>query len=169
MKKISFVVFCVLFTMLSCQSDKSSDSAEKPEVKRSNTPVELATPPPPTNPDGTKRKAWAILTVDMWHYNFALKVSDTPKENIYEGYWIDFEDDFTYTKGHYGDLVASGIYDFNFDTKILEILPTSGEDEPSQWEVMTNGEVIILIGTAKYGNNATQIKLVREREKPVKR
>lgn len=157
---------------MACQSDPESTESdnttteietqtERPRIRQAQT---NATPVPKPNPE--TRRAWSILTVDLWHYNFALSVNETPDRNIYEGYWIDFEDDFSYRKGYYDQVVATGYYDYNNDTKILEIIPEEGDDEPSQWKIKTNGEVIIMIGTSKFGNNATQIKLVRERELP---
>lgn len=173
MKRLIYIALLGSFFAVSCASDSQADDQQNvsteqedyPEARKrlqNNNPK--ATPIARPNPE--ERNAWSILTVDLWHYNFALSVTDTPDENIYEGYWIDFEDDFSYTKGYYNDVVATGYYDYDNDSKILEIIPEEGDDEPSQWTIKTNGEVIILIGTSKYGNNATQIKLVRERERP---
>ena len=172
MNKITFILLTVSLILVSCQSDPKSDqgvtSETGSEIQKS-TPVKrpMANAIPRPNPEETR--AWSILTVDMWHYKFAMSVTETPDENIYEGYWIDFEDDFSYKKGYYDKVVAEGYYAYDNDTKILEIIPEQGDDEPSQWTVKTNGEVIILIGTSKFGNNATQIKLERDREYPKKR
>lgn len=173
MKSFNFsIVFLIILTW-ACQSDpKVNDTAtnsseptetpERPRIRKASTNAK-----PIDRPNPEEKRAWSILTVDLWHYNFALSVNETPNENIYEGYWIDFEDDFSYKKGYYDEVVANGYYYYDNDTKILEIIPEEGDDEPSQWSVKTNGEVIILIGTSKFGNNATQIKLVRERNPPV--
>ena len=169
MNRYTLVTLCLGLFLFGCNEDP------KPVENESSTQKEqtLSKPvPPKTNaapvgkPDPETRRAWSILTVDLWHYDFALSVTETPDKNIYEGYWIDFEDDFSYVKGYYDKIVAKGYYDYDNDSKILEIIPEEGDDEPSQWTVKTNGEVIILIGTSKFGNNATQIKLVRERERP---
>lgn len=171
MNRYTLLIIGLLVFALACESDKNANTAETSEndvteriTQKPLSPKTNATATPKPNPE--ERRAWSILTVDLWHYKFALSVTETPDKNIYEGYWIDFEDDFSYTKGYYEDVVARGYYDYDNDTKILEIIPEEGDDEPSQWNVKTNGEVIILIGTSKFGNNATQIKLVREREKP---
>ena len=164
------LILCGFFAiMIACQSDPAQETqTEEPKKEES---VGRKLPPKSTanavaKPNPEEKRAWSILTVDLWHYNFALSVTETPDKNIYEGYWIDFEDDFSYTKGYYDEVVAKGYYDFDLDSKILEIIPEEGDDEPSQWTIKTNGEVIIMIGTSKFGNNATQIKLVRERERP---
>lgn len=171
MKSFKFnLLILVLLTLVSCQSDPAekqpgTDTTEteqqRPRIRQPKTNAQ-----PVTKPDPKVKNAWSILTVDIWHYNFALSVNETPDSNIYEGYWIDFEDDFSYRKGYYDEVVAQGYYDFDIDSKILEIIPEEGDDEPSQWTIKTNGEVIIMIGTSKFGNNATQIKLVRERYPP---
>lgn len=169
MNKLTVIAFVSLLALGSCQNDpKTSDNHESTPAVSTDKTDKKKVSPAVLNRD-PNRRAWSILTADLWHYNFALSVTETPKENIYEGYWLDFEDDFSYVKGYYDKVVAKGEYDYNNDTKILEMIPTEGDDEPSQWSIKTNGEVIILIGTSKYGNNATQIKLTRERERPVNR
>lgn len=159
---------CLLF---SCNENGNTANGTSDESKISqNSPSkgDMVKPTPnQMNADGTKRKAWAIVTADIWHYKFALTVNETPKENIFEGYWIDFEDDFTFVKGKYNDTLSIGEYNFDFDSKILEIIPTAGDEGRSEYRIQTNGEIIILIGTAKYGNNSTQIKLKRERKIPI--
>jgi hypothetical protein len=172
MNKITFISLILSLSIFACQSEaesgQSDNSNSTPAVQKQQ-PVKrnMAKAIPRPNPEETR--AWSILTVDMWHYKFAMSVTETPDDNIYEGYWIDFEDDFSYKKGFYDSVIAQGYYAYDNDTKVLEIIPEEGDDEPSQWNVKTNGEVIILIGTSKFGNNATQIKLERDREFPKKR
>lgn len=173
MSKTCGLALMLFFVLSACQDDsKSGDTAP---VQQDTDKKEIKTSAPRTYADPSKvftrenRKAYAIITADLWHFNFALSVTDTPEDNIYEGYWLDFEDDFSYVKGYYDKVIAKGEYDYDNDSKILEMIPTEGDDEPNQWKIKTNGEVIILVGTSKYGNNATQIKLVREKNPPVKR
>lgn len=162
-------IFCTIL-IFACQDDKQDNTGESSEstsiTDQKSSPIKKDIKPFKRDPN---KRAWSILTADLWHYNFALSVTETPDRNIFEGYWLDFEDDFTYRKGYYDEVVANGEYDFDLDSKVLEMIPTDGDDEPSQWTIKTNGDVIILIGTSKYGNNATQIKLVRERNPPIKR
>ena len=113
-------------------------------------------------------QSYAILTADLWHYEFAIKVKEIPKDNPYQGHWIDFEDGGVFEKGVYDKTTVSGTYTYNNDTKILHIIPEKGDEDPSEWEIRTNGEVLILVGTSTYGNNNEQIKLVRATSKPVK-
>lgn len=116
-------------------------------------------------PDPTPQK-WAFLTSELWHYEFALTVTEVPDKNIYEGYWIDFNDDGTYTKGIYEEQTVEGVFTFNNDNKTLRIYPTKGEDKIKEWEILTNGDVIIFVGTNTFGNNSEQIKLARAKDKP---
>ncbi len=114
-------------------------------------------------------KAWAMVTADMWQYDFAITPEGSPKKNIFEGQWIDFKDDFSYVKGMYQDTTEAGYYIFDFDNdKHLDIIPLIGGGGASSWRLMTNGEVTIMIGRAKYGNKGWQIKLVRSHAKPDK-
>lgn len=119
-------------------------------------------------PKPTPQK-WAMITSDLWHYSFALTVTEVPDHNIYEGYWIDFHDDGTYDKGLYDEKVGEGVFTYNNDKKLITIYPTKGDDSVKEWEVMTNGEVLILVGTNTYGNNSEQIKLERSTTKPMKK
>lgn len=119
-------------------------------------------------PDPTPQK-WAFLTSDLWHYEFALTVTDVPENNVYEGYWIDFNDDGTYTKGIYDEVTVEGVFTFDNNTKRLRIYPTKGNDKVREWEILTNGDVIIFVGTNTFGNNSEQIKLVRAKSKPTRK
>jgi len=161
--KVVYLAVLLFGLLVACKQDAGTSQGMEASKKSSGMvkPVTVL-----TNPDGTKRKAWAILTADIWQYEFALTIGESPKENIYEGYWIDFEDDFTFVKGKYTDTLSVGEYNFDFDSKILEILPTAGKEGPTEYRIQTNGEIIIFIGTAKYGNNGTQIKLKRVRSIP---
>lgn len=168
MKNSFMLLLFGAMVIASCQSEPKVSQANGVAQSTTTTSTPIKTIKPNFN-RGPDARAWSILTADLWHYNFALSVTDTPTDNIYEGYWLNFEDDFSYEKGYYDQVIAKGEYDYNNDTKILEMIPTEGDDEPSQWSIKTNGEVIIMIGTSKYGNNATQIKIVREKERPIKR
>ena len=119
-------------------------------------------------PEPTPQK-WAFLTSELWHYDFALTVTEVPETNVYEGYWIDFHDDGTYAKGVYDQTTVEGVFTFDNNRKILRIYPTKGDDKVREWEILTNGDVVIFVGTNTFGNNSEQIKLVRAKDKPVKK
>ena len=185
MKFLKFFLFSVTLVtvtmLIACKSnDKSSGKQTSEEGSESQVVSDGGAPSVIHAADITKilsraqakgkeknDKAWAMVTADMWEYDFAITPEGSPKKNIFEGHWIDFKDDFSYVKGIYQDTTEAGYYIFDFDNnKQLEIIPLAGGDTASGWRLMTNGEVIIMIGTGKYGNKGWQIKLVRTHAKP---
>lgn len=147
------------------QQENQNLSMEERGLKKLNperVPADLKAPAP------TPQK-WAFLTADLWHFEFALTVTEVPENNIYEGHWIDFNDDGTYTKGIYDEVTVEGVFTYNNDNKTLRIYPTKGNETVKEWEILTNGDVIIFVGTNTFGNNSEQIKLARARQLPVRK
>lgn len=191
MNKVVLLLFSGLLLLAGCQSDSKSGNESKDQQttnkividdpKTTDAPGELSmrerglrkkdperVPDNIQIPEPTPQK-WAFLTSDLWHYVFALTVTDVPDKNPYEGYWIDFHDDGTYEKGIYDDVTVEGVFTFNNDNKRLRIYPTKGDDKIREWEIKTNGDVIIFVGTNTFGNNSEQIKLERAKAKPLRK
>ncbi len=185
--KVLFVLSLAisLWMMSACkQNNSTSSSAVGEDMNTENagspskvsnsgkiTAEEIAKILPRAQAKGKEKndKSWAILTADMWEYDFAITPEGSPKKNIFEGEWIDFKDDYSYLKGTYQDTTEAGYYVFDFDhDKQLEIIPLIGGESASSWRLLTNGEVTIMIGTDKFGKRGWQVKIVRTHRKPVK-
>ena len=100
-----------------------------------------------------------------WHYSFALSLKETaPKDNIYKGQWLDILPKGHYKKGLYSEMTETGRFVYDEKTGLLEMRSTS--DTSTEWKVKVDPATMILIGTAKYGNNPWQIKLSRRDSLP---
>ena len=85
------------------------------------------------------------------------------------GYWIKFEEDFTYQYGYYGALAGTGIYHYRNDDEAMLMLNDDETLEPKSWVLRTNGRAFALVGRHDFGvNNGMQIKLATQSGKPAK-
>lgn len=105
------------------------------------------------------------ITDSVWHIFFALSLKDeVPKQNIYAGHWLDLLENGEYKKGIYDKTTDSGRFLYVESTKTLELRST--RDSSSEWTVKVDPDAMVLIGTAKYGNNPWQMKLLRKTGQP---
>ena len=112
-------------------------------------------------------KALSMLTYGWWNPEFVYNDQEISGQDTYAGYWLKFEDDFTYQYGYYEQLMGSGKYYFRLDDKSLYMLDSDINSEPKVWTANHNGELMALVGTHEYKiNNGMQIKMVPEDAKP---
>jgi len=110
----------------------------------------------------------AMMTVPYWAPEVVFDGSKFSKEFEYDGYWIKYNDDFTYTYGKYADVYGSGRYHFRLDDKALLLLDDDVEMEPKSFTGNYNGEIMAYIGKHDYGvNNGFQVKMVPYDNQPL--
>ena len=108
---------------------------------------------------------FTFLTDKLFHYKASNTVGGSGA-NEYEGQWIDMEPDGTYKSGKLKEQTHTGKWDYNSTKKILLLRPDDSAFKISEWNVMHNNDMVIFVGTQTYGNNATQIQLIRANELP---
>jgi len=114
-------------------------------------------------------EALSIITAAYWHPEAVVNGREIHGTGYYEGYWIKFEDDFTYRYGVYADLLGSGQYHFRLEDETLYMLDADVEQEPKVWSAKANGQAISLAGLHEYNvNNGIQMKLIRLESQPEK-
>jgi len=112
-------------------------------------------------------EALSIITSFYWHPEAVVNGREIHGEGYYEGYWIKFEDDFTYQYGINQGLLGSGKYHFRLDDETMYMLDADFEQEPKVWRAKANGRAIALAGIHEYKvNNGIQIKLTPLTEEP---
>ena len=153
----SFVSIISLFS--ACKQPSHTDT----EVTNENT---TEAPGQGSAPDLSQGHDQTFLTHQLFHYNAAVVVGKDPKDNPYAGQWIDLESDGTYKAGTLGNQTHTGRWSYNKDAAVLLLKPDDRAFKMSEWNVKHNNDMVILIGTQTYGNNATQIQLVRRTELP---
>lgn len=160
MNPILFI--CILSMMILPLSCKQNSTTQQEEVKSENAPA------------GTDHQAnsstgghdYAFLTDKLFHYKAANIVGKDSKDNPYAGHWIDMDPNGTYKAGILKDQTHTGRWDYNHEAKVLLLRPDDKKFKISEWNVMHNNDMVVFVGTQTYGNNATQIQLVRSAELP---
>lgn len=107
--------------------------------------------------------SYAIIEADVWEYKFVFK-GEMSKPGEYQGTWIDFKNDHTYEYGQNSNVQGAGKYNYNFDRSELLMVDNDNSQKPQEWNVKNAGDVMILVGTSTYKDNATQMKLERVKD-----
>ncbi len=151
----SVIILCLIIP-LGCASDQSTEQQPRSatETKESK--------------DTVQQKAYTYLTNGIWHYQYAVKVSDDFDPSSVQGQWLDLKDDYTYIKGNFEDTTEVGEYRYNHEQKKIQFTPSNASYPDSEWTLNYRLGVLIMAGTPTYGNNDTQIKLVRNKNKPLR-
>ena len=163
-----FILATLLFALACKQANAPSETQPEPAANATqdttaqvNTNVATSTPLPAEGHDFT------FLTHELFHIGGAMVGSANGKrENPYQGHWLDFFPDGTYKWGEHKNVLHSGRWSYNDDSELLKIQPTSGNGQASEWKVMHNEQMVVLLGTRTHGNNNTQIQLIRSTTLP---
>lgn len=105
-------------------------------------------------------KSYAIIEADTWEYEFYFK-GEMSKPGEYDGVWIDFKPDHTYAYGNKDNVQGEGRYNYQFERQELLMVDNVNNQKPQEWQVKSGGDVLILVGTNTFKDNAVQMKLVR--------
>lgn len=101
-------------------------------------------------------KTWDFITTNFYLVDYISDGKGGPKDLIDLGEWYKFETDFTYQHGFFKKIMDEGKYAYDIDKGKLLMLPNKNNQFPSEWKLMHSGEIIVLVGTAKFGNNPFQ-------------
>lgn len=113
-------------------------------------------------------KAWQILDVDLWEYEFKFEKQKVSEPGALAGRWIDFDQNLTYTYGYFDKQEGSGQYHYNLDTQDLLLLDDDESIKPFEYKAKIVNTIMILQGNATYKDNSVQAKLKRVNKIPAK-
>lgn len=117
----------------------------------------------------SESKAYSFLTTGYWHPQFIFNKGEFSKEGQYEGYWLQFTDDFKYAYGLYDKVIGGGDYHYSLNQEQMIMVDRISKLEPKIWKIQYNGDHLVMVGTHEFGiNNGMQIKNIPIEEKPVK-
>ena len=111
------------------------------------------------------------MTKDLWHYSAVVVINNPEKSKSYFGKWIKFNADNTILHGFYGEAGDKGRWAYDEGKDIITIAEGGNRPAYSQWKVQTSSNsdnLLIWVGTTRFQNNGTQMKMVRRAEKPMK-
>lgn len=162
MKSIYLLIITFIFVTAGCKESATTEKEGTVAENTANSPA--AQTVQPNAPSGGHDQTF--LTDKLFHYKAAAIVGKDNKENPYANQWIDMDPDGTYKAGRLKEQTHTGKWDYNVNEKILLLRPDVNTFKISEWKVMHNNDMVVLVGTQTYGNNATQIQLVRSAELP---
>ncbi len=179
-KKMYFLCFVVI-SLIACNQQKTNtNTPSSPKTPTVSTPsVDEDIPTQSTAPDITAlvqekpltEYAKQFYTNLLWHYEAAVVVNNPEKAKSYTGKWIKFNPDNTLETAFYDGTVTLGRWVIDEEKNILTLLEGGERPTLSQWTVKSSSSsdaIMILVGTKKYANNSTQIKMIRYSGIPLK-
>lgn len=113
-------------------------------------------------------KSWAILTSGVWEEEFVFEAGMDKPEKKEPGNWIQYNDDLSYTYGHYNEVKGSGRYHYSPETKLLIMIDDDPKVAPTEYEVQIANGMMVWSGQLTYKNNSTQKKLIKINKRPTK-
>ncbi len=108
-------------------------------------------------------KSYSIIDADIWEYQFVHDGKKMSEKGSYDGKWLDFKEDSTYEYGTYDKKEGGGKYHYNFSDQVVLMIDNDKTKNPEEWNIKFGSNVMIMIGTAVYGNNNFQKKLIRKK------
>lgn len=109
----------------------------------------------------------AALTSQYWVIDGIFK--DTmANPQIYEGQWVKFENNDTYTYGTYDKVRGNGIYHYKLETDNLIMVDNDPLAKPLEFDVQYQAGFIVFFGTKTYDDIDIQMKLLGRPSKPQK-
>lgn len=163
----SFILLCFFAVMISFCACKSNTAEQQDEATVTIADTNTANTQSSSTASGGHE--YAYLTDKMLHYQVANTAGKDATHNEYENQWIDLDPDGTFKAGVLSEQTHTGKWDYNHDARVLLLRPDDPKFKISEWNVMHNEDMVIFVGTQTYGNNSTQIKLVRSDKFPEKK
>jgi hypothetical protein len=157
-----YILLC-LGLLASCKSESANTSSTE---TTSTDPEHEQVPTTHGNEKEMQGTDYTFLTHQMFHIRAAIVTGRDPNDNPYKGHWIDLLPNGTYHYGKQQTELYTGTWSYNHDAGILALNPNVDSEKRSEWKVMHNEQMVILVGTQTYGNNGTQMQLIRHADKP---
>jgi hypothetical protein len=108
------------------------------------------------------------LEKDNWHYEAFLKGSNMTFGSDLKGGWIDFKEQNNYSYGSFDQPLGGGKYHLDTDKNLLILVDADSRVKPQEFQIMQNGDGLVLVGQPIYTDNNMQVKLNRKAGFPVK-
>ncbi|MEM6316267.1 MAG: hypothetical protein AAF960_01280 [Bacteroidota bacterium] len=168
MKHLYYLCLLLLLGQIAC----NSSAAEKESTKQA-TPTPPATIPDEVLVQEIPLSAYAqqFFTDKLWHFDAAVVINNPEKSASYQGKWVNLKADHTLETGYYDEPTKTGSWILDEEKNIITILENGERANLSEWTIRTSSssdDIMIWVGTKKYGLTNTQIKLLRHPAPPTK-
>jgi len=185
MKKLVYYFVILAMMCSACKEDPSQETGSRIANTESGNAIHTApatvSPANKAKIDNSRSHAYALiesrsqgedaysmLVVGWWMYEAIFAGGERPQP-VESGYYIKFEDDFSYSYGQFQDVQGGGKYHLTFNTDgdpKLIMVDDNPTKSPEEWSVLTKENVMILVGSNYFGNNPKQMKLVKQLNPP---
>ncbi len=117
-----------------------------------------------------ENEAYSMITYGYLTPEFVFNKGEMSKAGEYEGFWMDFKEDFSYEYGYYDETLGGGIYHLRLDDLALLMLDNNEEMEPKVFQANSNGLAMSFSGRHDFGvNNGLNMKLMTLDKKPARK
>lgn len=166
-----------MLTQFSCKDNPSTTEEATTEMKGGNiihTVPQIVSPENRLLIDKNRNHAFHLidsrskkettepfLTDGYWIYEGVFDGGTEPQA-VEEGYYIKFEDNFSYYYGFKKEVHGGGRYHMTSQTAdqpILILLDNHEMKMPEEWKVKSSDGFVVFIGSDYFGNNPRQMKL----------
>jgi hypothetical protein len=164
----SIYILCLLLLTISLVACKKDATVQQEGSTPSATQENQATPAQDNvaGPASEGGHDYTFLTDKILIYKAAFAGGTNSNEQPYKDQWIDLMPDGKFKAGKLKEQTHTGLWTYNHDTNILLIKPDNNAFKMSEWKVMYNNQMMVWVGTQTYGNQSTQIQLVRSDQLP---
>ena len=175
---------CLLFylCLIACQETTTqAETVESPPTATTSTFPQIDSDPLPVRKNTenaaiqqtTPLTAYAkqFYTNAYWHYDAAIVIKNPAKGKEYIGKWIKFNPDNTLETGFYDGEVTTGNWALDEGKNLITFVENGASPSYSEWQVKTSSSsdaIMIWVGTKRFNQNNTQIKMLRYNHKPSK-
>lgn len=158
---IKYYFILVLGLMVcSCKPDATSNSTDN------SSPKETTANSTASDDQPKHVKASDIAPfIGLWEYTVIIS-DDLARKKDYEGRWIQFGADQTFTSGKWADQSNSGNFDYDNNSKIIKLYYKNQKDATNDWKTKIDGDVMIFMGNGDINETGDQIRLARTTERP---
>lgn len=163
MRAFSFVIAVVGLVLSGCKPEAPVSTAVDISQDTMATARMTAAGEPDTT-SGSDGHDFTYLTHQLWHYSGSAGADLSP--DAFSGEWIDFDPKGSFTAGKGKAETYGGTWRYNEELKLLGIRPSTPDVKPSEWTIMYNDQMMVWVGTKAFGNQSTQVRLVRHAERP---
>lgn len=173
-----FILSCSIFACK--ETPKNTTKVESPTTTKV-VPPEMESDPIPVTPNLEtptlqQEKPLTAYTQQFytnayWHYEAAIVIKNPEKGKAYIGKWVKLNADNTLETGFFDGPVTKGNWMIDEEKNIITLVENGATPTYSEWKVKTSSSsdlIMIWIGTQRFNQNNTQIKMIRYQEKPKK-
>ena len=111
-------------------------------------------------------KSWQVLDKDLWEYDIIYAGVKNTKPGYMDGYWLDFNEDLTYSYGYKKEVQGEGRFVYDAATSLLLMVDNDSAIKPREYEARISNRTIILDGNGTYKDHNINARLIRISERP---